>query len=458
MSLARKIILTLAAIGLSAAIVFGIRAAANRKQPSADVAAARPQPESQSGIQTPADARIQAAQELIRRASTRPGGYNQLAAAYMQKARETGDFSFNARAEAALDKAAAIAPDDYDALKLRAKLLLTYHRFEAALNVARHAQAQRPDDHDVYGALTDALVELGRYEEAVAAAQRMVDLRPDSAAYARVSYLRRLHGDTEGALEAMAIATKAADPGDPEGRAWCYVQLGDELMQARRPVEADSAFDKALLIFPGYHEAFKGKARAAVTAGDLAGAIEWYRRAQERVPLPDTAAALGDIYAKLGRRAEAQHQYEMVEFIERAGGAGGGTYSNHLALFWADHDVNLGEALAVAQRERATRADIYTCDTLAWCLYKNRRSEEAKSAIDEATRLGTHDARINYHAALIYDALGKRREAANYFKRARVSDSSLDVLLADAARQTLGADEASDQPARAGSLMANASR
>ena len=32
---------------------------------------------------------------------------------------------------------------------------------------------------------------------AVKAAQRMVDLRPDSSSYARVSYRRSLHGDTE---------------------------------------------------------------------------------------------------------------------------------------------------------------------------------------------------------------------------------------------------------------------
>ncbi len=128
----------------------------------------------------------------------------------------------------------------------------------------------------------------------------------------------------------------------------------------------------------------------------------------------------------------------MVEFIERAG-ASGGTDSRQLALFWADHDMKLSEALAIARRARASRADIYTCDALAWVLFKKGSLEEAKSAIDEATRLNTRDARINYHAALIYNALGQRRAAANYLKRARAADSSLDVLLSDTARRSLDA-------------------
>ncbi|HEX7332829.1 MAG TPA: hypothetical protein VF290_15095, partial [Pyrinomonadaceae bacterium] len=60
---------------------------------------------------------------------------------------------------------------------------------------------------------------------AVQAAQRMIDLRPDSSSYARVSYLRELHGDTEGAIQAMTLALKAANPNDPEGMEWYREQL-----------------------------------------------------------------------------------------------------------------------------------------------------------------------------------------------------------------------------------------
>src|SRR5688572_13274664 len=152
----------------------------------------------ESTTHSKADQRILQAIRAIERRPDSPEGYNQLASAYMQKARETYDFDLNAKAGEAITRSLVVEPDNYDALKLRAKLQLTYHRFNEALETARRAQTVRTDDHDVWGQIADALVELGDYAGAVKAAQTMVDLRPDSSSYARVSYLRSLHGDTHG--------------------------------------------------------------------------------------------------------------------------------------------------------------------------------------------------------------------------------------------------------------------
>jgi len=387
-------------------------------------------------ISTPADVRIQTAQRVVEQHPNQPESYNLLASAFMQKARETNDFGFNARAEAALGRSLEIAPDNYDTLKLRAKLLLIHHRFAEALDLAQGLKTIRSDDHDVYGMLTDAQVELGDYPAAIQAAQQMVNLRPDSSSYARVSYLRSLHGDGEGAIEAMTVAVKAAGPNDPEGAAWCRVHLGDELMNSGKLTQAELEYDRALLVFPEYPLALAAKARARVRAGDLSGAVGLYERAQARAPLPDSAIALGDLYAKLGHMNEARRQYDLVEFIEQ-NSAAGGTYSRQLALVWADHDLNLDQALAIVQRERSAREDIFTCDALAWVLFKNKRLDEAKKSVAEALRLGTRDARIFYHAGMIYDGLGDHRNASKYLKLAFAINPTFDVLQADKARQTL---------------------
>lgn len=385
---------------------------------------------------TVSDRQIQAAQRLIEQTPSDPKGYNLLCAAYMKKARETGDFGFNANAEAALNRSfeAAAAEDNYDAVKLKAMLLLAYHRFGEALEIARQAQRIQPNDPQNYGAMTDALVELGDYGEAFESAQTMMNLRPSTSSYSRVSYLRELQGDVKGAIEAMRAAAEAAP--DPETVAWCRVHLGDELMNTGNLAAADREFDIALYHFPDYHLALAGKARARLASGDLPAAVEFYKQAQARVPLPETAIALGDIYAKLGQAEEAKKQYDLLEFIERAS-ATGGTYSRQLALFYADHDVKLDEALAIAQRERAVRSDIYTSDALAWCLYKKGHFAEAKRAIDEALRLGTRDARINYHAGMIEQALGNRRDAVKRLRLALEINPLFDILQADVARQTL---------------------
>jgi tetratricopeptide (TPR) repeat protein len=391
----KKTAVLLAVIGALAIGIIGVRSIFKSKADESPLESTQP---------SKADERIYRAQVLIERMPNRAAGYNQLAAAYMQKARETSDFSFNARANDSITKSLAIENDNYDALKLRAKLELTYHRFAEALQTAQRAQTVRNDDHDVWGQITDALVELGDYKGAVEAAQKMVDLRPDSSAYARVSYLRSLHGDPDGAIEAMSKALQSANPNDPESIAWCHVQLGNELLNTGKLDAAERHFDKALQIFPEHRLAVEAKGRARTIAGDLQGAVLIYEREQSRNPSADTAAALGDLYTRLGKTDRAKAEYETFEILERENATLERSW-RHMINFWLDHDRNLADALTLATREYEARKDIFTCDSLAWALFKNGKAQEAKTLIDEALRTGSKDARINDHAEMIYRTL-----------------------------------------------------
>lgn len=431
----KLVILSLTVIGLFAAAVLGMRAFSNRSHPSAE---GRRLSNTSNQQPTPADRQIRAALGSIERAPSDAKGYNLLAIAYMQKARETGDYAVNMQAEEALRQSLKVAPDNYDGVKLRAKLLLTFHRFEEALEVARRLQGINPQDHDNYGAMTDALVELGEYSAAIEAAQRMVDLRPDTSSYARVSYLRWLHGDAKGSIDAMRLAAQSASPQDPERVAWCHVQLGDAFLNSGNPAAAEREFDRALFIFPQYGMALEAKARARVASGDLEGAVEIHRREYEREASADTALALGDLYAKLGRSDDANRHYAAFESLERENAVVEND-THHLVSYWTDHDKNLDEALALAQKERERRKDIFTCDTLAWALYKKGQFAEARKAADEALRLGTRDARLLYHAGMIDHALGDYAAAAKHLRDALAINPSFDVLQAEVARRTLSA-------------------
>jgi tetratricopeptide (TPR) repeat protein len=434
----RKQLLWTIVAGMSIGIVLAmlITAAVRREPAASAVETTLLEPVKRSPGVGIADRNISAAQSIIKSRPEVPEGFNLLAAAFMQKARETGDFSYNARAEEAIRQSFKVAPNNVDGKKLNAALLLNFHKFSEALAEARGAQAINPRDHEVYGSIVDALVELGDYKGAVDAAQTMVDLRPDTASYSRISYLRFLHGDSEGAIEAMKMAAQAANPKDAENSAWCRAQLGDELLNIGRTAEAEREIDHALHLFPGYHLALAAKARARAAAGDVDQAIGYYKQAVERVPLPEYVVALGNLYAKAGRTAEAKQQYEQLEFIESTA-AVGGTYSRQLALFWADQDINLDEALAVAQREFSVRKDIYASDLLAWCLFKKGRIDEAKAAIAEAMRLGTKDPRLFYHAGMIHMAGGNKKDGKKYLQTALQINPSFDLLQADLIRQKL---------------------
>jgi tetratricopeptide (TPR) repeat protein len=274
---------------------------------------------------------------------------------------------------------------------------LTFHRFSDALETAHRVQIVRTDDHDVWGQITDALVELGDYAGAVNAAQKMVDLRPDSSSYARVSYLRSLHGDTQGAIQAMTTALKAANPNDPEAVAWCHVQLGNELINAGRLDAGEREFDEALRIFPDHPLALRAKAQARKEAGDIGTAIKISEREGASA---DAAQMLGDLYMLQGRKDAALKQYEKFESLERENAVRERSW-RHMINYWLDHDRNLEEALTLATREYEARKDIFTCDSLAWAFFKNGRTADAKRLMTEALRTGTKDARITRHASLI---------------------------------------------------------
>lgn len=378
--------------------------------------------------------RIQKAQALIEKMPDSPRGYNSLAVAYIKSARETGDFSLNSKAETAINHALEVEPENLDARKLRASLHLTFHRFQEGLEAGLELQKTNPNDPFIYGVLTDANMELGNYKEAAEAAQKMVDLRPNMESYARVSYVRTHYGDSEGAIQAMSLAARIADPMDKEAQAWCLNYLGNEYFKVGRFEEAEKQYDTALQIFPNYHLALVGKGHARAAAGDYENAVKFLTQSQDRVPLTETVILLGDLYKKTGNADKAQEQYKLAEFIEQKLG---NTDMRRLALLWADQNVKLDEALAIAEREHATRKDIFTADIYAWCLYKKGNFQEAKNIITEAMRLKTKDARIFYHAGMIEKGLGNKKAAADYLLKALQTNPSFDVLQAENAKAAL---------------------
>ncbi len=420
--------------GIVVGIIFVVIVTAISKSKAPAASAELLQPVKSNQL-TAADKQIQTAQSMVQAQPDEPRGYNMLAAAFMLKSRETGDFSLNARAEESIKQSFKIAPDNFDGMKMQANMLLNYHRFAEALDVTKRAQAINSRDHEILGATVDSYVELGDYDKAVEAAQKMVDLRPDTASYSRISYLRSLHGDSKGAIEMMKMAAESAGA-SAESAAWCRVHLGDELINTGKLKEAETEYDHALYNFPDYHLALAAKGRARYAAGDLTAAADFFKKAAERVPLPDYIAALGDIYAKQGKTDEAKQQYDQVEFIEKNGPANT-TYSRQLAIFWADHDLHLDEALAAAQAERNIRQDIYTSDALAWCQYKKGQLTEAQNSMNEALKLGSRDPKLLYHAGMIAAANNDNKKAVQFLTDALALNPSFDILQADVAKEKL---------------------
>ena len=353
------------------------------------------------------------------------------AGTYIQKARETMDFSY-------LDRAAnLLSPDSsYESQRLLTEVLLERHEFAKAAEASRRLIETNASDPWNYGTLGDALIEMGDYDGAAEAYQRMVRLRPDLSSYNRAAWFRYLSGDVPAAI---AIMQRAIESGSraPENVAWCYVELGH--IQAKRAHwdAARSAYESARRLLPGYHAAEAGLGRVAAAQGDLAAAIEHYRRAQAAVPLPDYGAALHDLYLASGKTADAEKQMQLIDVIFTLGQAAKEKVNRNLAMVYADHDRRPAEALSLAQAELEVRRDIFTWDALAWALYKNGKLEEAEAASVRARAMAAPEPAFYYHAGLIAKALGKREEACALLTQSLTTNPNFDIRQAPIARRAL---------------------
>lgn len=350
------------------------------------------------------DRQIGSLQAKLQQRPDDPKNLTGLAFAYLQKVRETADYSYYTRADALMRQANELRPGSPDTLLGLASLAVSRHQWQEGLDWGQRALAVNPSSAAAYGIVGDAQVELGRYDEAVATFQRMMDLRPGLAAYARASYVRELYGDLPGAIQAMR---EAADIGAPLGEAgvWTRVQLGHLLLQVGQVQEAEAEYRQALAVDPSNTLAEGGLGRARMAVGDYAGAIPFFERAFTGLPLPEFVLALGDLYQATGRPAEAQQQFELARAIQALYVANGGNADLELALFEAEQG-DPARAVAMARAEASYRQSVYVYDVLAWALYQAGDDVAAREASRQALRLGTQDGLILYHAGMIDARLG----------------------------------------------------
>jgi tetratricopeptide (TPR) repeat protein len=376
--------------------------------------------------------------------------YNRLALAYTQKARETGDISYYDLAEKALFKSLQLESQHEEAAAAFAQLgavEFAEHRFPEAL-VSSERALKLGDDPAARALAGDAQLEMGNYPEAAAQFATLAttdDSQPhfgsDYLSATRRASLAWIHGDVSQAISLMRQATVLSEKAHlpAENVAWTYFMLGEQMFQSGNIRGAEAEVNASLAAYPSYHRALAAMGQVRTAQLRFDDAADYYRRAIAVIPLPTYASALGDIYYRIGKTAEGERQYALVEYIAQLGALSKQAYNRELALFYADHDRQLPQALALARKELELRHDVYTWDALAWALLKNDQAREARDAMQKALTTGTQDSLLYFHAAAIERKLGSGQQSAQYAQRALAINPEFHVRYADQAREWVAA-------------------
>ena len=372
---------------------------------------------------------------------------NKLASEYLQRLRETGDITYLNLASRAANASLGTLPAEQNKGGLIALTQVEFssHDFTASRDHANRLIDLEPDKGYTFQFLGDSLLELGQYDEAETAFRQMEKLGglqglTRVAIEQRLARLALLHGDNKGAAahfsSALKIATSVPEP-PKETVAWCQWQLGETAFAGGDYKSAEKYYRDSLATFPDYFRSLASLGRVRAARGDMTGAIEQYEKVVKILPDPNFVAVLGDLYKLAGRSAEADNQYTLVEQIGHLTALSGTLYNRQLVLFYADHGIKSDEAYANASKEYEVRRDIYGADAVAWTALKAGKITEAQSAIKEALKLGTKDAKLYYHAGMIAVAAGDRTEALRQLKAAISLNPTFDPLQAENARNVL---------------------
>ncbi len=381
----------------------------------------------------------QAIESLLKDIELNPENYKaklQLSQAYIQEARITGDHGYyDGAAIELLDDVIKNEPKNFDALCCKATVLLSQHHFSDGLLIAQQALPLNPNNAFIYGLMCDAYVELGRYPEAVKVCDKMISIRPDIRSYSRVSYLREIHGDLNGAIEVAKLAVASGYPGLEQSE-WTRMILAHLYENKGQLDSAEIQYKLALAERPSYPFAIAGLSNIAKLKGNYKEAIAGYEKAKTMIIEFSFADELTDLYVLNNEMDKAKKSAtEVIDLLSPMSDidentSGHGHYADKELAYAYLKLPDLENALKHALLEYDRRPNnIDVCETVAWVRYKKREYYEANTMINKALKTNCQNPSLLCHAGLIKIKAGEKMKGEEFIKKALQANHYLDIEL-----------------------------
>lgn len=363
-----------------------------------------------------------------------------LADQYLRRFREVADVEDVLRAEQAARQSLALQPRHNEAASmLLASALLSQHLFREALAVVNDVQNPSLEHTNLASLRASIQMELGDYEAAQQLLQNLSKETANSAHNAVVARYLELTGNLASARQLLDEAMQEMDSfytASAETRAWFHVRSGDLAFATGDFALSEQRYREALELFPRHIAAFTGLSRLYAAQHRWQEALDAANQGVELMPLVETLGYKADAQLALGDQEGAARTEDLIGVVAYLSKIKG-IYDRALAVYYTEHGTHLPEALEIAIREVAVRDDVYAEDTLAWAAAANEQWTEAQQAAQRATRFGTEDALLQFHAGMIALYLGNREEAIKRLTQAVNLNPQFHHKYADEARQVL---------------------
>ena len=373
-----------------------------------------------------------------------------LGAAYVEQGRRTAQPVYYPKAEKALRASLKVRAKNAAALDGMAALANARRDFVAARTWGEAALKADRKRWTTYPQLIDAYTGMGQYKAAGRTLDRLLKLRSGPAVQARAAAVYRDRGRREDAAAALSDAAAGAE--SPAERA-AYLERAGQLAWERGDLDvALRYFQEAVRLDPDQRAALAGQGRTMAALGRTTEALNAYRMALAKQPLPEYALELGELYESLGLGQAARVQYDLLR--ERAARAAAGGVDEELVLgrFEADH----GDAESAVRRLRTEwrrQPGIAVADALGWALHRAGKDKEAlkfaRVATDRAKGGAVRSALYVYHRGMIERQLEMPGPARRHLQEAlRINPhfSPTRVPPAEAALQELGEPSLEELP------------
>ncbi len=364
-----------------------------------------------------------------------------LASEYIERFRETGDLNDVARAHAMAARSLSLQPQgNVQALSVIASSDVVLHRFPAALAAERASLRAAPFDENARAQIASILMEIGRYQEAERILTHPTDPDPNPTWISIRARYDELTGNLPEARIEMANATQIIDRMisiSAYARSWYHLREAQLAFEAGDDRTASSEFDEALRIYPDNAMALLFQAKFYRAHRDWNRSLAAAARSAELYPLPQALGYQADAQRALGDEAGARRTDALIRAEQRLFNVQG-INDRLLAMYYAEHQEHLDDALAEATADIAKRGDeIYSDDTMAWVLATMGRWERARVYAERATRYDTADPELQYHAGLIAWRTHHAGEARRRLSAALAAGANFHPFYADDARRIL---------------------